>query len=153
VTASDVVGRTLTLEMGRGVLVEGTVVGPCPHTPGYMEIAAGGQFRTVRPVGVLLRHFELAEVAQGRSSHPQDLSGPAESRHEAEAQTEGGTMTVAAPEKPAKAKKASWKDLSRAKRRDFLLAHKTIPDAAWTEEKRLDGEDREAFIRRMHAAS
>lgn len=47
------------------------------------------------------------------------------------------------------ARKASWRDLPASEMAAHLLATPTITDRAWTEESRLPGESREAFIRRV----
>lgn len=52
----------------------------------------------------------------------------------------------------AKKAKSTWKDLSRAKKRDYLLEHPTVPDAAHTDEKREKGESRTDFIRRIYGS-
>jgi hypothetical protein len=44
----------------------------------------------------------------------------------------------------------NWRDLPKSKKLAFLLEHKTIADSAHTEEKRLDGETREAFLKRLY---
>lgn len=49
---------------------------------------------------------------------------------------------------PARAAK-SWRDLPMRQKAAHLLATPTISDAAWTDEKRLPGESRPAFIARI----
>jgi hypothetical protein len=51
--------------------------------------------------------------------------------------------TVAATAKP------EWKSLPDAEKAQYLLDHQTISDRIWTNEPRLEGEKREAFIRRI----
>jgi ribonuclease HI len=63
-----------------------------------------------------------------------------------------GTRT--APERSesklkSKAKKPAWKDLPPAEMAAHLLATPTLADRTWTEEQRLTGEKRDAFIRRI----
>src|SRR5436190_1176233 len=48
-----------------------------------------------------------------------------------------------------KAKKPAWKDLSPAEMAAHLLATPTLADRTWTDEQRLKGERRDAFIRRI----
>jgi hypothetical protein len=63
---------------------------------------------------------------------------------ETEPEAEAATL------KPKKAKKASgWKSLPDAEKAQYLLDHQTISDLAWTDESRLKGEKREAFIHRV----
>jgi ribonuclease HI len=63
-----------------------------------------------------------------------------------------GTRT--APERSesklkSKAKKPAWKDLPPAEMAAHVLATPTLADRTWTEEQRLTGEKRDAFIRRI----
>ena len=52
--------------------------------------------------------------------------------------------------KPKKAKKApAWKSLPDDRKAAYLLEHPTITDRTWTDEPRLKGEKRNAFIRRI----
>jgi hypothetical protein len=56
----------------------------------------------------------------------------------------------AAPLKPMKTKKApEWKSLPDAEKARYLLGHQTISDRTWTDEPRLKGEKRDAFIHRI----
>ena len=56
---------------------------------------------------------------------------------------------VATP-KPKKTKNApEWKSLPDAEKAQYLLDHQTISDRTWTEESRLKGEKRDAFIHRI----
>ena len=51
---------------------------------------------------------------------------------------------------PKKTKKApEWKSLPDAEKAQYLLDHQTISDRTWTNEPRLKGEKRGAFIRRI----
>jgi hypothetical protein len=60
------------------------------------------------------------------------------------------TEPEAATLKPAKAKKApDWKSLPDAAKVQYLLDHQTISDRTWTDEPRLKGEKRGAFIHRV----
>ena len=68
--------------------------------------------------------------------------------------TEGGHIPTveaeAATPKPKKTKKApEWKSLPDAEKAQYLLDHQTISDRTWTDEPRLNGEKRDAFIRRI----
>ena len=68
--------------------------------------------------------------------------------------TEGGDIPTveaeAATPKPKKTKKApEWKSLPDAEKAQYLLDHQTISDRTWTDEPRLKGEKRDAFIRRI----
>ena len=52
--------------------------------------------------------------------------------------------------KPKKTKKApGWKSLPDAEKAQYLLDHQTISDRTWTDEPRLKGEKRDAFIHRI----
>ena len=52
--------------------------------------------------------------------------------------------------KPKKTKKApEWKSLPDAEKAQYLLDHPTLSDRTWTDEPRLKGEKRDAFIRRI----
>jgi hypothetical protein len=52
--------------------------------------------------------------------------------------------------KPTKTRKApEWKSLPDAEKAQYLLGHQTISDRAWTNEPRLEGEKRDAFIHRI----
>jgi hypothetical protein len=56
----------------------------------------------------------------------------------------------AATPKPKKTKKApEWKSRPDAEKAQHLLDHQTISDRTWTDEPRLKGEMRDAFIRRI----
>jgi hypothetical protein len=68
--------------------------------------------------------------------------------------TEGGAIPTveaeAATPQPTKTKKApEWKSLPDAAKAQYLLEHQTISDRTWTDEPRLEGEQRDAFIRRI----
>jgi hypothetical protein len=63
---------------------------------------------------------------------------------EAEAEAEAATP------KPKRTKKASeWKSLPDAEKAQYLLDRRTLSDRTWTNEPRLKGEKRDAFIRRI----
>jgi ribonuclease HI len=49
----------------------------------------------------------------------------------------------------SKAKKPAWKDLAPAEMAAHLMATPTLGDRTWTDEQRLKGEKRDAFIRRI----
>jgi|SRR5215216_4357679 len=53
------------------------------------------------------------------------------------------------PKPKSKAKKPAWKDLPPAEMAAHLLATPTLADRTWTDEQRLKGEKRDAFIRRI----
>jgi len=56
----------------------------------------------------------------------------------------------AATPKPKKTKMApEWKSLRAAEKAQYLLDHPTLSDRTWTNEPRLKGEKRDAFIRRI----
>jgi hypothetical protein len=56
----------------------------------------------------------------------------------------------AATPKPKKTKEApKWKALPNAEKAQYLLEHPTLSDRTWTNEPRLKGEKRDAFIRRV----
>ena len=68
--------------------------------------------------------------------------------------TEGGDLPSVEAEagtpKPKKTKKApEWKSLPAAEKAQYLLDHPTLSDRTWTNEPRLKGEKRNAFIRRI----
>lgn len=96
-----------------------------------------------QPVEKLLARVEAARVAAVAANLP---SAPAA----------GAVAEVLVPESASLAKsprkrKASvaWKSLPPAELAAHLLATPTITDTAWTTEKRLADENREAFIRRI----
>jgi ribonuclease HI len=53
------------------------------------------------------------------------------------------------PKSKATAKKPAWKDLPPAEMAAHLFATPTLADRTWTDEQRLKGEKRDAFIRRI----
>ena len=55
----------------------------------------------------------------------------------------------AAPPKPKTTKAPEWKSLLDVEKAQYLLDHQTISDRTWTDEPRLKGEKRDAFIRRV----
>ena len=55
---------------------------------------------------------------------------------------------AAATPKPKK-NAPEWKSLPDAEKAQYLLDHQTISDRTWTEEPRLKGEKRDAFIHRI----
>jgi hypothetical protein len=56
----------------------------------------------------------------------------------------------AATPKPKKTKEApEWKSLPDTEKAQYLLEHQTISDRTWTDEPRLKGEKRDAFIHRI----
>ena len=60
------------------------------------------------------------------------------------------TAPVPSESKPkSKPKKPAWKDFPPAYMATHLLATPTLADRTWTDEQRLKGEKREAFIRRI----
>jgi hypothetical protein len=68
--------------------------------------------------------------------------------------TEGGEVPTveaeAATPKPKKTKTVpEWKSLPDAEKAQYLLEHQTISDRNWTDEPRLKGEKRDAFIHRI----
>jgi ribonuclease HII len=48
-----------------------------------------------------------------------------------------------------KKKAAAWKSLPDAEKAQYLLDHQTLSDRTWTDQARLRGEKREAFVRRI----
>src|SRR4051812_4829456 len=61
-----------------------------------------------------------------------------------------GPEAWAATPKPTKTRKApEWKSLPDAKKAQYLLDHQTLSDRTWTDELRLKGEKRDAFVRRI----
>jgi len=61
-----------------------------------------------------------------------------------------GPEAGAATPKPKKTRKApEWKSLPDAKKARYLLDHQTLSDRTWTDELRLKGEKRDAFVRRI----
>jgi len=76
---------------------------------------------------VLLRagHQRLERLEERLDAHPRALPGLQERN---------------APE---------WKSLPDAEKAQYLLDHQTISDRTWTEESRLKGEKRDAFIHRI----
>jgi ribonuclease HII len=58
-------------------------------------------------------------------------------------------VVVPAPARRRRPRRASWRELPAAEMAAHLLATPTITDRAWTDEPRLPGETRTAFIRRV----
>lgn len=94
-------------------------------------------------------------IRVGRS-HARDLERIGKAREEAMRRTNiriGNTTepeAEAATPKPKKTKMASpWKSLPDAEKAQYLLDHPTLSDRTWTNETRLKGEKRDAFIRRI----
>ena len=59
------------------------------------------------------------------------------------------TFVAAAPARPRKPRRASWRELPATEMAAHLLETPTITDRAWTNEPRLPRETRTAFIRRV----
>ena len=61
-----------------------------------------------------------------------------------------GSQAGAAAPKPKKTRPApEWKSLPDAEKAQYLLDHQTLSDRTWTDELRLKGEKRDAFVRRI----
>jgi hypothetical protein len=72
------------------------------------------------------------------------VEGTGEPAEETEPDAEAATL------KPMKTKKApEWKSLPDAEKAQYLFDHQTISDRTWTDESRLKGEKRDAFIHRI----
>lgn len=56
---------------------------------------------------------------------------------------------VAAPPRRSRSRSASWRQLPAAELAAHLLEKRTIADGVWTDQQRLPGENRTAFIRRV----
>ena len=89
-------------------------------------------------------------------SHARDLERIRKAREEAIRRNNVQIGNTAEPEaeaatpKPKKTKKApEWKSLPDAEKAQYLLDHQTLSDRTWTNEPRLKGEKRDAFIRRI----
>ncbi len=89
-------------------------------------------------------------------SHERDLERIRRARQEAIRRNNVQIGNTAEPEaeaptpKPKKTKKApEWKSLPDAEKAQYLLDNQTISDRTWTNEPRLKGEKRDAFIRRI----
>ena len=100
-------------------------------------------------------------LREGRS-HRRDLERIRKAREEGIRRTnvqigntEGGEIPTVEAEaatraKPKRTKKApERKSLPDAEKAQYLLDHQTISDRTWTDEPRLKGEKRDAFIRRI----
>ena len=94
-------------------------------------------------------------IRVGRS-HARDLERIRTAREEAIRRNNvqiGNTadpVAEAATPKPKKTKMApGWKSLPDAEKAQYLLDHPTLSDRTWTNEPRLKGEKRDAFIRRI----
>jgi|GEM_PF-1089114 len=57
--------------------------------------------------------------------------------------------TEAVTPKPQTRKAPAWKSLPDLEKAQYLLDHQTISDRSWTDETRLEGETRDAFVRRV----
>ena len=94
-------------------------------------------------------------ISVGRS-YARDLERVRKAREEAIRRNNVQIGNTAEPEaeaatpKPKKTKKApEWKSLPDAEKAQYLLDHPTLSDRTWTNEPRLKGEKRDAFIRRI----
>ncbi len=94
-------------------------------------------------------------IRVGRS-HARDLERIRKAREEAIRRNNVQIGYTAEPEaeaatpKPKKTKMApEWKSLPDAEKAQYLLDHPTLSDRTWTNEPRLKGEKRDAFIRRI----
>jgi hypothetical protein len=94
-------------------------------------------------------------IRVGRS-HARDLERIRKAREEAIRRTNVQTGNTAEPEaeaatpKPKQTKMApEWRSLPAAEKAQYLLDHPTLSDRTWTNEPRLKGEKRDAFIRRI----
>jgi hypothetical protein len=94
-------------------------------------------------------------IRVGRS-HARDLERIRKAREEAIRRNNVQIGNTAEPEaegatpKPKKTKMApEWKSLAAAEKAQYLLDHPTLSDRTWTNEPRLKGEKRDAFIRRI----
>ena len=94
-------------------------------------------------------------ISVGRS-HASDLERIRKAREEAIRRNNVQIGNTAEPEaeaatpKPKKTKMApEWKSLPDAEKAQYLLDHPTLSDRTWTNEPRLKGEKRDAFIRRI----
>jgi hypothetical protein len=92
----------------------------------------------------LERIRKAREEATRRKTTVEADSESGEPVAETEPEAEGATP------KPKKTKKApEWKSLPDAEKAQYLLDHPTLSDRTWTNEPRLKGEKRDAFIRRI----
>ena len=93
-------------------------------------------------------------IRDGRS-HARDLERIRKARGEAIRRNNvqiGNTAereAEAATPKPKKKMAPEWKSLPDAEKAQHLLDHPTLSDRTWTNEPRLKGEKRDAFIRRI----
>ena len=91
-----------------------------------------------------LERIEKAREEGIRRNNVQIENTEAEPAEETEPEAEAATP------KPKKTKKApEWKSLPDAEKAQYLLDHQTLSDRTWTDEPRLKGEKRNAFIRRI----
>ncbi len=90
-------------------------------------------YRKQEGLGQLPRNFFAEAIDE--SGEPVEETEP-----EAEAATPKAKKTKKAPE---------WKSLPDAEKAQYLLDHRTLSDRTWTDELRLKGEKRDAFIRRI----
>jgi hypothetical protein len=68
----------------------------------------------------------------------------------ADVDSEPHTEQIKSEPKPKKVKKAAeWKSWPNDEKAEHLLSHQTLSDRTWTDEPRLKGEKRDAFIRRI----
>ena len=59
-------------------------------------------------------------------------------------------VKTVAPSRPRTAAKASWKSWPNPEKLEYLLSKTTIPDRVHTDERRLPGEKRADFLRRIY---
>jgi hypothetical protein len=94
-------------------------------------------------------------LRDGRS-HARDIERIRNAREQANRRNNVQIGNTAKPDAPAatpKPKKTKiapkWKSLPDAEKAQYLLDHPTLSDRTWTNEPRLKGEKRDAFIRRI----
>ena len=93
------------------------------------------------------RDFERIEKAREEAIRRNNVQfGSTEGRPVEENEPEAETAALT----PGKTKKApAWKALPDAEKVQYFLEHRTLSDRTWTDEPRLKGETRNAFIRRI----
>lgn len=99
---------------------------------------------------VLVPYYRITIPGEGGGTSEVEF---AESESAAKKQTREklgiGRLPAGSTVTEVKAPKGAWRDLPDPEKVAYLLEHPTIPDHAWTEEKREPGESRTDFLRRV----
>ena len=102
------------------------------------------RIRKAREEGIRRNNVLTGNTEGGEIPTVATVEAIGEPADETEPDAEAATL------KPMQTKKApEWKSLPDAEKAQYLLDHQTISDRTWTDEPRLKGEKRDAFIHRI----